>query len=233
VSEIIVPIAVLVQPTKQHVSMVSVLPVATMNDPPENSAALDPSKNSLCDKSAFSYRLALDNVTDEIVRTDDMPLVVELVLQLQHEFVPLPFVNQSIEKEGTDCDAADLALDKASDALVRNNDIPTGVAPVLRLQQEIAPLSVVHQINEEEGSDGESDGEEIPYTSVFKPHPFATVLPHRCPIITKDLETIQKALVVSNVEDADGLTTVVSKSSRKKKKGYQNRSRGPLPNPSQ
>jgi len=63
-------------------------------------------------------------------------------------------------------------------------------------------------------------------------HPFATIIPHRCPIITKDLETIQQALVVSNVVDEDGFTIVVFKSNQKKNKGYQTRSQGPLPNPS-
>ncbi|AES87555.1 pumilio-family RNA-binding repeatprotein [Medicago truncatula] len=118
-------------------------------------------------------------------------------------------------------------FDKNTDGFVSNNDTPKEDAPELQLQHEIVPLSVALQLNEEEGSDGESDGVEIHADSpVSKSHPFATVIPHRCPIITKDLETIQKALVGSNVADEDGFTAVVSKSSRKKKKGYQTRSQG-------
>lgn len=65
-------------------------------------------------------------------------------------------------------------------------------------------------------------------TPLPEQHPFATLIPHRCRLITNDLETIQQALVVTNVDDEEGLTTVVSKSRRKKKKGYQTRSTGSL-----
>jgi len=47
------------------------------------------------------------------------------------------------------------------------------------------------------------------------------------------LEIIQQALVATNVDDEEGLTTVVSKSNRKKNKGYQTRSKGLLPTSSQ
>jgi hypothetical protein len=194
------------------------------------SAAQDTSTNTLGDKSAFAYRLALDNVTDEIVRNNDIPIVVEPVLQLQHEIIPHPIANQSIDSENAGLDMK--ALNKASDAHVRNNETPLVVALVLQLQQDTVSWSIV--LNEDEGTDSERNGVEIQANCnpVLKSHPFATVIPHRCPIITKDLEIIQKALVVSNVVDVDGFTNVLSKS-RKKTKGYQTRFRGPLPNPSQ
>ena len=67
----------------------------------------------------------------------------------------------------------------------------------------------------------------------FPSHPVATVIPHQCPIITKDLEVIQQALVVYEDVDEQGFTVVVSKSNWKKQKGYQTHSKGPLPKSSQ
>jgi len=59
-------------------------------------------------------------------------------------------------------------------------------------------------------------------------HPFATFVSHICPVIAKDLEIIQQALLAPNNDDTEGFTVVVSKSNRKENKGYQTRSRGPL-----
>jgi hypothetical protein len=64
-------------------------------------------------------------------------------------------------------------------------------------------------------------------------HPFANVIPLRYPLITKDLEIIQQTLVVYNDVGEEGFTTVVSKSHRKKNKGYQTRSKGSIPTSSQ
>lgn len=52
-------------------------------------------------------------------------------------------------------------------------------------------------------------------------HPFGKVVPHCCPLITKDLEIIQQALVVYNDVDEEGFTTVVSKSNRKRIKAIK------------
>ena len=160
----------------------------------------------------------------------------------------------SIPIENTDKPAASyhFALENVSDEFVHNDEfehtepvlqpVNNGLSAnlenrdkgVVQAEPVVAETSVALQLNEEEGPDGESDAEEILVDSpVSKSHPFVTVIPHRCPIITKDLETIQKALVGSNVADEDGFTEVVSKSSRKKKKGYQTHSRGPLPKPTQ
>jgi len=70
-------------------------------------------------------------------------------------------------------------------------------------------------------------------SSAIQSHPFAIVIPHRCPIITKDLEVIQQALVVYKDVDEEGFTAVVSKSNWKKQKGYQTCSKGRLPKSSQ
>jgi len=52
-------------------------------------------------------------------------------------------------------------------------------------------------------------------------------------LITKDLEIIQQALIVYNDVDEEGFNIVVFKSNQKKNKGYQTRSKGPLPTFSQ
>ncbi|AES72356.2 raffinose synthase or seed inhibition protein [Medicago truncatula] len=143
------------------------------------------------EKSAFSYRLALDNVTDEIVHNNDIPTVAESVLNFPHELTSKTGASQSNVQEGNDCDNVDL-IDKNNVEVVSNIDTPKEIAPKQRLQHEIVPTSVALQLNEEEESDGESDAKEILSDSpMSKSHPFATVIPHRCPIITKDLETIQ------------------------------------------
>jgi hypothetical protein len=77
------------------------------------------------------------------------------------------------------------------------------------------------------------EGATTPTANIPEQYPFSTLILHHCPQITKDLETIQQALLVTNVDVEEGFTTVVSKSSWKKKKGYQTRSRGPLPTTSQ
>jgi len=71
------------------VSPTVIAPVDTHNEHPETTTALDTSNNNIGDKSAFSYHLALKDVTDEIFCTNDIPKVVEPVLQLQHEIVSL------------------------------------------------------------------------------------------------------------------------------------------------
>lgn len=67
---------------------VSDLTVAKTIDHPETSAALDASANALGARFAFSYRLALDKVTYEIVRNTDIPTLAEPVLNLSHEITP-------------------------------------------------------------------------------------------------------------------------------------------------
>ncbi|AES70603.1 hypothetical protein MTR_3g060260 [Medicago truncatula] len=61
--------------------------------------------------------------------------------------------------------------------------------------------------------------------SAIQSHSFAAVISHRCPIITQDLEVIHQTLVVYKDVDEEGFTNVVSKSNRKKQKGYQTRSK--------
>jgi hypothetical protein len=97
----------------------------------------------------------------------------------------------------------------------------------------LTPLSTLH--HEEGIAQAEPEGLEITATDhslAIQSHSFAIVILHRYPIITKELEVIQQAMVVSNVADEGGFTAVVSNSNRKKNKSYQTRSRGPLPNPS-
>jgi len=103
----------------------------------ETTANLDTSNNTLGDKSSFSYRLAPDKVTDEFVCNNDIPRMVELVMQLQHEIVHHSIANQSNEEEGTDGNSTVLdilALDKATDEFVSNDETPIVDEPVLQLQ---------------------------------------------------------------------------------------------------
>ena len=96
--------------TKWKILTINVLPVVTIIDHPETTAALDTSNNTLGDKSAFSYRSAFDKVTYEIVRNNYIPIMVESVMQLQHEIVPHSIANQSNEEEGTDSNAVVLDI---------------------------------------------------------------------------------------------------------------------------
>ena len=69
-------------PVDMHIAHFEACPAA---------ATLEASKNDHGDKSFFSYHLALENVTDEIVGTIDVerPSILEPVLQV--EIVPVPF----------------------------------------------------------------------------------------------------------------------------------------------
>jgi len=97
-------------------------------------------------------------------------------------------------------------------------------------------IASIETLHHEEGiAQAECEGLDVVATShspAIQSYPFATVISHRCPIITTDLKVIKQALVVSNVADKEGFTTVVSKSNRKKNKSYQTRSWDALPNPS-
>jgi hypothetical protein len=149
--------------------------------------AFDSSSHAHSDKSAFNYQLALENVTDVVIRSNDVEntSVLDPVLQLQHVLVPLTVDVQQLEEGNEHVDSGGLVVAAAGNS------------------------------------------------NAIKSHPFVTVIHHRCPIITKDLEVIQQALVVYKYVDEEGFTTVVYKSNRKKQKGYQIRSNGPLTNLSQ
>jgi len=126
-----------------------------------------------------------------------------------------------------------LALENVTDDVICSNDVDSTsvLDPVLQLQHVHVPLMVdFHQL--EEGNVQVNSGAlvvEVAGNSLaIQSHSFATVIPHRCPIITKDLEVIQQTLVVYKDVDEEGFTAIVSKSNRKKQKGYQTRSKGLL-----
>jgi len=62
--------------------------------------AFDSSSHAHSDKSAFNYQLALENVTDVVIRSNDVEStsVLDLVLQLQHVLVPLTADVQQLEE---------------------------------------------------------------------------------------------------------------------------------------
>jgi len=202
------------QSLEQHTPTVSEL-VFAKTVIPETSAALGASVTDIGEKSPFSYRLELNNVTDEILRNTDIPTVAEPVMNFSHELTSQNGATQSNVQEGNDSNNSDF-IDKNNDEVVSNSDTSNEIAPEQRLQHGSVTTSAAILLSEEEGTVGQSEAEEIIVDSpVSKSQPFATVIPHRCPIITKDMETIQQALLGSNVADEDGFIEVVSKSSRK------------------
>lgn len=157
---------------------------------------------------------AIENVIDEMANTND---------------------HWALENGDKSASYYHLALENVTDEIARTNALTqtTRLEPVLQLQNVIASIKTLH--HEEGIAQVEREGLEVSATShspAIQSHPFVNVIPHRCPIITRDLEVIKQALVVSNVADKEGYTIVISKSNRKKNKSYQTRSRGPLPNPS-
>lgn len=133
----------------------------------------------------------------------------------------------------------DYALENVYDQIVQTIGVASTaiLEPVLHVQQDNVepPLAQQHEEVFPQGDSARLEGAATFNATATLPeqHPFATLIPHHCPLITKDLETIQQAVVVTIVDDEEGFTKVVSKSSRKKKKCYQTRSRGPLSTSSQ
>jgi len=114
-----------------------------------------------------------ENVTDEIARTNDH-LVLENGDKSAFHY-NLAFENVTDEIACTD------VLTKT-----------TWLEPVLQLQNAIVSIDT---LNHWEGiAQAELEGLEVAATShspAIQSHPSATVIPHRCPIITRDLEVIQ------------------------------------------
>lgn len=113
------------------------------------------------------------------------------------------------------------ALENVYDEIAHNSDVASIaiLEPVLHVQQDNMEHPPAQQ---QKGVARFTATAKLP-----KQHPLATFIPHWCPLIIKDLEIIQQALVATNVDDEEGYTNVVSKSNRKKNKGYQTRSKGP------
>lgn len=120
-----------------------------------------------------------------------------------------------------------------SDEIAHNSDVASIaiLEPVLHVQQDNVehPPAQLHEevLSQEDLTRLEGVATFTATAKLPKQHPLATFIPHRCPLIIKDLEIIQQALVATNVDDEEGYTNVVSKSNRKKNKGYQTRSKGP------
>jgi len=147
-SEITAPIAETNQPPEHHVSPTVVAPVDTYVAQSETCPEvlpLDSSRHVHSDKSAFTYHLALEDVTVDVIRSNDVEStsVLDPVLQLQHVPVPRTVDVQQLEEGNAQVDSGALVVAATSNSLA------------------------------------------------IQSHPFAIVIPHRCPIITKDLEVIQ------------------------------------------
>ncbi|AET02663.2 DUF4283 domain protein [Medicago truncatula] len=93
-SEITTPVAATDQPPEQHVSPTVVAPVDTyvaQSETCPEALPLDSSIHAHSDKSAFTYHLALENVTDDVIRSNDVEStsILDPVLQLQYVSIPL------------------------------------------------------------------------------------------------------------------------------------------------
>jgi len=174
-SEITAPVVATDQPPEQQVSPTVVALVDTYVAQSETCPEvlpLDSSRHAHSDKTDFTYHLALENVTDDIIRSNDVEstTVLEPVLQLQHVHVPLTVDVHQLKEGSAQVDSGALVVAAAGNS------------------------------------------------HVIQSHPFAIVIPHRCPIITNDLEVIQQALVVYKDVDKEGLLMLFPGASGRNKK---------------
>ena len=145
VSEITAPVAATNQPPEQNVCPMVVAPVETyvaQSETCREALSLDSSRHAHSDKSAFTYHLALENITDDVSRSNDVEStsILNPMLKLQHVLVPLTVDVQQLEDRNVHVD---------SDALVV---AAAGNSPAIQS------------------------------------NPFVTVILHRCPMITKDVD---------------------------------------------